>query len=75
MKIFITSSAETFIDFSAISPYPCPKEIHKNEDLAPCFSANCYISSLGSAPGDKININGVVGDASLIEYSKSKLGG
>jgi hypothetical protein len=43
--------------------------------LNPSFSARLVISSLGSAPGDRINISGVYASASLKAYSRLKGGG
>jgi hypothetical protein len=49
------------IDFSAIAPYPCPRDICIKELLNPSLSARLKISRRGSAPGDSINISGVNG--------------
>ena len=48
-----------WIAFSANSPWPWPKERLDKLSLNPTFSAKFVISIRGSAPGLKININGV----------------
>lgn len=62
------------MELSAIAPYPWPNEIYIKVLFFPNLSAVFNISYLGSAPGLKMNINGVKGVPSLIEYSKSKGG-
>lgn len=47
------------MDFSAISPCPCPREIAMKFPLSPLESARVVISIRGSAPGDRMKINGV----------------
>ena len=59
------SAIAFLIVFSAIYPWPCPREIAVKLDLKPLSSARLVISIRGSAPGDRMKINGVILSESL----------
>ncbi len=50
---------ESFIAASAFAPWPWPSDSDAKVFLKPSFSARFVISKRGSAPGDKMKINGV----------------
>lgn len=53
------SAIAPWIDFYAIYPCPCPREIIMKFPLNPFESARLVISIRGSAPGERMKINGV----------------
>lgn len=69
-KTHFPSLAADLIASPAFLPYPCPRDNELKLFLNPNFSARLVISNLGSAPGERININGVKASASLNAYSK-----
>lgn len=66
---------DNLIAFSALPPWPWPKDNEANEFLKPNFSAKFVIYKRGSAPGDKIKINGVLQSESVKVCYKLNGGG
>lgn len=64
----------SLISFSALGPYPYPREILSIFLLIPMSSAHFRKSESGSEPADKTKISGVMTDESLKHFDKSNTG-